>query len=74
MPHLDQHSALPPESIMGCDNTHHFGLFISQWMMWLLLLAAVGGGGASGDDDDVVVVSKWIENLLLKFNVYSIFD
>ncbi|KAI4827016.1 hypothetical protein KUCAC02_030444, partial [Chaenocephalus aceratus] len=25
MPHLDQHSALPPESIMGCDKTPHFG-------------------------------------------------
>lgn len=38
MLHLDQHSALPPESIMGCDNTTHF--FITWQMMLLLLVAA----------------------------------
>lgn len=38
MPHLDQHSALPPESIMGCDNTPHFGLFI-------IVDDGAGGGG-----------------------------
>lgn len=42
MLHLDQHSALPPESIMGCDNTPHF--FISWRMMQLLLVAAADGG------------------------------
>lgn len=55
MPHLDQHSALPPESIMGSDNTPHFGLFISWWMMWPSLRAA---GGSDVCDYDVVVVSK----------------
>lgn len=55
MPHLDQHSALPPESIMGCDNTAHFGLFISWSMSWLLLVAADGGDDG---DYDVVEVSK----------------
>lgn len=56
MPHLDQHSALPPESITACDNTPHSGLFISRWMMWLRLLAAA----AAGDDGDydVVLVSE----------------
>lgn len=53
MLHLDQHSALPPESIMGCDNTPHF--FISWRMMQLLLLAADDGGG---DDDDELAGSK----------------
>lgn len=49
MPHLDQHSALPPESIMGCDNTPRFRLFISYRVMWLLLEAA--GGGDDSDYD-----------------------
>lgn len=40
-------------------------------MVWLLLVAAAGG---DDDDYDVVEVSKWIENLLLNLDVYSIFD
>lgn len=51
MLHLDQHSALPPESIMGCDNTTHF--FTSWQMMQLLLVAA-----ADGDDYDELGSSK----------------
>lgn len=36
--------------------------------MWVLLVAA------GGDDYDVVEGLKWIQNLLLKFDVYSSFD
>lgn len=56
MPHLDQHSALPPESITACDNTPHSGLFISRCMMWLWPVAAASAG--DDDDYDVVQVSK----------------
>lgn len=55
MRHLDQHSALPPESITGHDNMPHFGLIISWWMMWLLLVAA---GCGDDCDYDVVLGSK----------------
>lgn len=76
MLHLDQHSALPPESIMGCDNTppffsSPFYFFLSMWMMQLLLEPAADG---DGNDYDEWVVQQWIENLLLKFDVYSSFD
>lgn len=41
-------------------------------MMQLLLVVAVAH--SEGDDYDELLVQKWIENLLLKFDVYSSFD
>lgn len=43
-----------------------------MWMMQLLLLLAAAD--VDGDDYDELVPQKWIENLLLKFDVYSSFD
>lgn len=57
MLHLDQHSALPPESIMGCDNTRAPPSFLSMWMMQQLLLLVAAADG-DGDDYDELVVKK----------------
>lgn len=43
-----------------------------MWMMQLLLLLAAAD--VDSDDYDELVLQKWIENLLLKFDVYSSFD
>lgn len=43
-----------------------------MWMMQLLLLLAAAD--VDDDDYDELVPQKWIENLLLKFDVYSSFD
>lgn len=44
-----------------------------MWMMQLLLLVVAAADG-DGNDYDELVVQKWMENLLLKFDVYSSFD
>lgn len=63
MLHLDQHSALPPESIMGCDNIPHF----------FYIMADDAAAADSGDYDELDC-SKVEGELFFKFDVYSIFD
>lgn len=57
MPHLDQHSALPPESITGCDN--NAPIFFFFFFKFTVDDVAAAGSLLSGDGDyDVVEALK----------------